>query len=239
MKIRFQKGDVVIFSTRALHALYPLFKEESNRRNYSPLKLLGVLFMEGYSRKNEHLLKHAINNINEDDKLIKYASYIYNLRLYNTTVDHQHDASNAIKNISGLPMGLNRDLELIQASNVRDRIQQHNLIHDFYKKHYQEIDAISGKDQHQINDIFLNSIQNHTILLSREGKKLSKAIKQINTNQPIPKGGDLKNKDWDGLAKFLPMINNEDFYLFYKRVHTISKEIFSTLKNKLSTNKSK
>ena len=242
-KIAFKKGDIVVFSTRALHALYPLFKDQStmkhidifdrySRRKNKPLKLLGLLFIEGFSNHFEKSLAEASSEIDGNKSLIDYISTVYNLRLYNTTTDHAWDASNAINQVSGLPMGLNRHLNIIKSTQAIANIERHNLIHKIYEHSHEKVDEAAGRNKIEIDNKFLATINYHAEIINSENAKIEKNLYELSRDPAADawNGPSKTNKKWSGFAKYLPFIENESYYLFYKRISKFLKrfKIMST-----------
>jgi len=235
-KITFKKGDIVIFSTRALHALYPLFQERShprinpqeaaNRANisssYKPLKLLGILFIEGFSNHFKTSLSEALEVKPESNPdLLDYISTVYNLRLYNTTTDHARDASETINKVSGLPMGLNRGLSSIQSGMAQSNIKKHNLIHNYYEANHDAIDKLAGKNKKEIDGRFLSIIEDHKVIIKAEETKISRnlsAIRDASQDDSNVIWSSMPGNAWPGIAKYLPFVENESIYLFYKKI---------------------
>ena len=240
-KITFKKGDIVIFSTRALHALYPLFQENSQpKRNqqevangcdtsseYKPLKLLGMLFIEGFSNHFKTSLSEALELQPESNQdLLDYISTVYNLRLYNTTTDHARDASETIDKVSGLPMGLNRGLSLIKPGRARANIQKLNLIHNYYETNHKVIDRLAGENKTEIDRRFLSFIEDHKSLIKTEEAKLEKnllSIRVANQEDSHATWASMPEKAWPRIAKYLPFVENESIYLFYKKIQRFLK----------------
>jgi hypothetical protein len=233
-KIVFRKGDVVLFSTRALHALYPLFEHSSGQSDvnykaarprgsdypkYQPLKLLGLLFIEGYSRHHSRTLDEAISAQDNSEDLIEYISTVYNLRLYNTIVDHGEAAKKAIKMVSGKPMGLNRNLSHIQSPEAKLNTARHNIIHTYYQNNSQLIDMKAGASKEDIHALFLKNLSQHDLMIKRDEEILEKTMKILQNEQPNLNIVKQKQRsEWQGLARYLPLIGNESAYLFYKKL---------------------
>lgn len=100
--IPFKRGDVVIFSTRALHALLPTFSNHF-------AKLAGILFLEGYSKFAGRKLKSDVSQM--DDNELAYLAMPYNLRCADALtkgVDYQ----TALDTLDHFPMGLKDQLAL-------------------------------------------------------------------------------------------------------------------------------
>lgn len=244
-KINFRRGDVVLFSTRILHALYPLFdtpkkpKQKSviayktlrsqstaraDRPSYSPLKLLGILLIEGYSVQNSELLENAIKNAKAskaftNNKLLEYIATVYNLRLYNTIVDHSVATNQAIIKASGRAMGLNRSLDKISNVEAKKAVIRHNLIHAFYEKYSQQIDAVAGSNAEEIHTKFLKHLRHHDSRIKLKNERIKSNLRILaeehpELSEPKPK----HQKNWRGVAKYLPLIQNERIYLFYKKI---------------------
>ena len=243
-KINFRKGDIVLFSTRMLHALYPLFdtlhdpekkqtiqsKKNSTESTdkvkqpcYKPLKLLGILLMEGYSLQNGEPLESAIKNaeinstaVNGD--LIDYIATAYNLRLYNTIVDHGAAADQAIASVTGRAMGLNRSLAKIRNSEARAAVERHNLIHAFYEKHSQIIDIAAGLNSEEIHSRFLKQLRHHDSKIRLQDERIKSNLDFLADEQPSLVGrGITHQRSWRGIAKYLPLIHHEKVYLFYEK----------------------
>lgn len=70
--IPFKRGDVVIFSTRALHALLPTYSKHFS-------KLVGIIFLEGYSKFAGRQLNSDISQMNDNE--LSYLSIPYSLRV--------------------------------------------------------------------------------------------------------------------------------------------------------------
>ena len=70
--IPFKRGDVVIFSTRALHALLPTYSKHFS-------KLVGIIFLEGYSKFAGRQLNSDISQMNDNE--LAYLSTPYSLRV--------------------------------------------------------------------------------------------------------------------------------------------------------------
>ena len=218
-KIQFNKGDVVIFSTRALHALYPLFQDGLQySRKYPPLKLLGILFIEGYSKQHNETLGEALKRGVDNKELINYISTVYNLRLYNTTTDHSREAQQAIKNVSGRAMGLNRMINQLNNPTSKEAVCKANLIHDFYSNNASEIDKAAGTSKETINEFFLKLNKQAQESLDIETKHGPREFLESVLVTSSQKDNVAEEKEWQGIAKYLPMINNERVYLFYKMV---------------------
>lgn len=233
-KITFQKGDVVLFSTRALHALYPLFDPPTKQENRSrkrhvkskphsigpaPLKLLGLLFIEGYSQHNSQSLEEAINSSEHNKDLVEYISTVYNLRLYNTIVDHGELAKAAIARVSGRAMGLNRSIDSILDPETRSAVARHNMIHAYYEKHSRPIDEAAGRSKEEIHARFLTYLKRHDDIISEEDERINATLEILAKEQPCLGGIDQSIKPkWKGLARMLPFIQNERVYLFYKKL---------------------
>lgn len=216
-KIQFKKGNVVLFSTRAMHALYPLFQDESQLKHAnSPLKLLGILFIEGYSKQNGITIEEALKIQEPSEELIKYISTVYNLRLYNTTTDHGQDARKTIAKVSGLAMGLNRTIDQLRNPKSKRAVQRLNLIHDFYSRYPALIDTAAGRSKQEIDNHFLKINNQYQKLLIEEQHYKPNPLSQTDPAIVIEEGTTNNKKEWAGLAKYLPMINNERMYLFYK-----------------------
>ena len=235
-KITFRRGDVVIFSTRALHALYPLFQENTYpRRNpqdiafdynkyrrCKPLKLLGILFIEGFSKHFATSLPESIEIQPESNcDLLDYISTVYNLRLYNTTADHARDACETIEAVSGLPMGLNRSLGSIHSTRTRANIKKHNLIHHYYEANHEAIDKLAGGNKKEIDCRFLSAIEDHKSLINTEEAKLSRNLSGLRAGSADDYESSWMlrpDNAWLGIANYLPFIENESVYLFYKKM---------------------
>jgi hypothetical protein len=100
--IPFKRGDVVVFSTRALHALLPTFSNHFS-------KLAGVLFLEGYSKFAGRKLKSDISQMDDDE--LAYLAMPYNLRCADALakgVNYQ----TALDTLDHFPMGLKDQLAL-------------------------------------------------------------------------------------------------------------------------------
>ena len=240
-KLSFRKGDVVIFSTRALHALYPLFELDSTGHSadshqsrgqkapskpcYEPIKLLGVLFIEGFSKRYGKTIENAISHEESNlGTLVDYASTVYNLRLYNTIVDHRESPTEAIANVSQKEMGLNRNVLYIGNDIAREEVERCNLIHRFYSRHARLIDNSAGRDAKEIHDKFLRVLRNHDEVNAQIARKIEENVARIVANQNHDNRTSLQSitrKEWKGPAKYLPMINNERIYLAYKRLARI------------------
>ena len=218
-KIQFKKGDVVIFSTRALHALYPLFQDDLHySRKYSPLKLLGILFIEGYSKQHDEPLEEALTRGVDNKELINYISTVYNLRLYNTITDHGKEAKQAITNVSGRAMGLNRMINQLNNPKSKKEVFKTNLIHDFYSSNASEIDKAAGTSKETIDGFFLKFNKQAEESLDIEMKHVRRELFESVQVTSSSKDNVIDEKEWQGIAKYLPMINNERIYLFYKMV---------------------
>jgi len=218
-KIQFKKGDVVIFSTRALHALYPLFQDDLHySRKYSPLKLLGILFIEGYSKQHDEPLEEALTRGVDNKELINYISTVYNLRLYNTITDHGKEAKQAITNVSGRAMGLNRMINQLNNPKSKKEVFKTNLIHDFYSSNASEIDKAAGTSKETIDGFFLKFNKQAEESLDIEMKHVRREVFESVQVTSSSKDNVIDEKEWQGIAKYLPMINNERIYLFYKMV---------------------
>lgn len=94
--IPFQRGDVVIFSTRAFHALLP------THSNYSS-KLLGLLFLEDFEKASGRPLETSIHKMSREEKL--YITLPYNLRLADNIIKGA-TYKTAYESFANYPMGL-------------------------------------------------------------------------------------------------------------------------------------
>lgn len=94
--IPFKKGDVVIFSTRAFHALLP-----THSSHYA--KLIGLLFIEDFAKPNGRKLSINTDCVSTDEK--EYMALPFNLRLADNIIKgaSYEDAFESFKNY---PMGL-------------------------------------------------------------------------------------------------------------------------------------
>ncbi|KZR76736.1 hypothetical protein PMIT1320_00645 [Prochlorococcus marinus str. MIT 1320] len=100
-KIPFKRGDVIIFSTRALHALIPTFSNHFT-------KLFGVLFIEGFSKKFGKSLPSNIQDMSETE--LAYITLPYNLRLADA-ITKGCSYETALCTLTDFPMGLGGVLE--------------------------------------------------------------------------------------------------------------------------------
>lgn len=244
-KINFRKGDVVLFSTRILHALYPLFDtpdkagqkpavatnlknskltDKKARPCYNPLKLLGILLIEGYSVQNGILLENAIKTIESNGakistQLADYIATVYNLRLYNTIVDHSAAADQAISQVSGRAMGLNRNLTKIDNPEARAAVARHNLIHALYEKQAELIDEAAGLNADAIHTKFLKQLRHHSSEIQLQDQRIQATLNALADEQPrLESQHQTLHTSWRGVARYLPLIQNERMYLFYKKL---------------------
>ena len=180
--------------------------------------LLGILFIEGYSKQHDETLGEALKRGVDNKELINYISTVYNLRLYNTTTDHSKEAQQAIKNVSGRAMGLNRMINQLNNPTSKEAVCKANLIHDFYSNNASEIDKAAGTSKETINEFFLKlnkQAQESLDIETKHGPREFLESAQVTSSQ---KDNVAEEKEWQGIAKYLPMINNERVYLFYKMV---------------------
>ena len=94
--IPFKKGDVVIFSTRAFHALLPTHSKHA-------AKLLGLLFIEDFEKASGRPLSDSVEKIKEDEK--EYRTIPYNLRLADCLIKGA-SYETAFQALINQPMGL-------------------------------------------------------------------------------------------------------------------------------------
>jgi len=244
-KIVFRKGDVVLFSTRMLHALYPLFEDgqkpqkeaaEENKcsgsnlckamksRKYEPIKLLGILLIEGYSMQNGELIENAIKRAENScssisEELREYIATVYNLRLYNTIVDHGAAAEPTISQVSGKAMGLNRSLPMIRNHKARHAVARHNIIHEYYEKNSWQIDKAAGLNPSDIKFKFLEHLKQHDKANYIQDVRIQSNLDILSDEPLSSKESNLEHsRNWQGIAKYLPLIKNERVYLFYKKM---------------------
>jgi hypothetical protein len=118
--IPFRRGDVVIFSTRAFHALLPTHTD-----HYS--KLLGLLFIEDFEKSTGRKLNAQVEDMTFDEK--EYVTLPFNLRLADNIIKGD-DYQTAYKSFANYPMGLQ---EILASGDplLAKAFSQHTSIYQF------------------------------------------------------------------------------------------------------------
>ena len=115
-------------------------------------------------------------------------------------------------------MGLNRMINQLNNPTSKEAVCKANLIHDFYSNNASEIDKAAGTSKETINEFFLKLNKQSQESLDIETKHSPRDFLESAQATSSQEDNVAEEKEWQGIAKYLPMINNERVYLFYKMV---------------------
>ena len=186
-KLTFKKGDVILFSTRAVHALYP-------QRESHIMHFIGLLFVEdfnqGYNKvfdKYSFIRKaYAILSLEKLRELMLYACLPANMKIIGEIMRDKEYA--AIPKAQGI-----RNPEILRNPGIYKRFTTIQYVHDLYEliptfaKRYFLSEKVAKKYFFDVMKATLRDLSNQQKLYRRSNKQSKIALRLIKSTKIFKK----------------------------------------------------